>query len=69
MALLFNIPHSDNLLCSSPVCQAKADVIVHLKDNIELPYCTEHFMVASANENFKHQKRMEKLRVAGERNK
>ena len=67
MALIYNIPRSDNLLCRNPVCTDKAECVVHLKDKSEQFYCRKHLPLNLLG----HMPldRVEELRVAGERNR
>ena len=66
MALLFNIPYSDNLQCSNVVCEEKATRIVHLKNDTKILFCDAHLPDLDNNHSVA---RTEKLRTAGEYNK
>lgn len=72
MALLYNMPHSDNLRCSNPTCDEKAECILHMKDKTEKLFCTVHWLnseYANQPEGLSTVNRFEKLRTPGERNK
>jgi hypothetical protein len=65
-ALTYGMPVNNKLLCSNPVCREYADWVVHTA-NGEVLVCAAH--LDGVTQQVRAIGRLEKLIVAGERNK